>query len=218
MTVQRYFLFCLKLLFRQRREVALPLFFFLIIASLFPLVFPAKMLATLAAPALWITALLAILLSLNNLFREDVEDEFLLQLLTAPAPLGFLVGVKLLAHWLGYILPLFVALPLMGLWYNLSAHDLSILGLSLLLGTPTLLILGALAAALSAGLKQGGTLLMLITLPLAMPILLFALSMMDMAASGLSYAAAGDFLFAMAVVSVSIGPSVIAAALRISME
>jgi heme exporter protein B len=218
MTVQRYFLFCLKLLFRQRREVALPLFFFLIIASLFPLVFPAKALATLAAPALWITALLSILLSLNNLFREDVEDEFLLQLLTSPAPLSLLVAVKLLAHWLAYILPLFIALPLMGLWYNLPAESLSVLAVSLLLGTPTLLMLGALAAALSAGLKQGGTLLMLITLPLAMPILLFALSMADMAASGLSYAAPRDFLIAMAVVSVSIGPYVIASALRISME
>jgi heme exporter protein B len=218
MTVQRYFLFCLKLLFRQRREVALPLFFFLIIASLFPLVFPEKSLATLAAPALWITALLSILLSLNNLFREDVEDEFLLQLLTSPAPLSLLVAVKLLAHWLAYILPLFIALPLMGLWYNLPAESLSVLAVSLLLGTPTLLMLGALAAALSAGLKQGGTLLMLITLPLAMPILLFVLSMADMAASGLSYAAPGDFLFAMAVVSVSIGPYVIASALRISME
>jgi len=186
MTVQRYFLFCLKLLFRQRREVALPLFFFLIIASLFPLVFPAKLLATLAAPALWITTLLAILLSLNNLFREDVEDEFVLQLLTSPTPLSLLVAVKLLAHWLAYILPLFIALPLMGLWYNLPTESLSVLALSLLLGTPTLLILGALAAALSAGLKQGGTLLMLITLPLAMPILLFALSMVDMSASGLS--------------------------------
>jgi len=218
MTVQRYFFFCMKLLFRQRREVALPLFFFLIVSSLFPLVFPAKYLPMLAPSALWITALLSILLSLNNLFREDVEDGFLEQLLVSPAPLGLLVAVKLLAHWIAYILPLFVALPLLGLWYNMPTESLSVLALSLLLGTPGLLVLGALAAALSAGLKQGGTLLMLITLPLAIPILLFGLSMVDMATSGLSTAAARDFLFAMAVVSVSIGPTVVAASLRISME
>jgi heme exporter protein B len=218
MTVQRYFLFCLKLLFRQRREVALPLFFFVMMSSLFPLVFSSKYLPMLAPSALWITALLSILLSLNNLFREDVEDGFLAQLLVSSAPLSLLVAVKLLAHWIAYILPLFACIPLLGLWYNMPSESMSVLALSLLLGTPTLLALGALAAALSAGLKQGGTLLMLITLPLATPVLLFGLSMVDMAASGLSYAAAQDFLFAMAVVSVSIGPYVVAASLRISME
>ena len=218
MTVGRYFLFCLKLHFRQRREVALPLFFFLIVASLFPLTLPAKFLPLLAPAVLWITALLAILLSLNNLFREDVEDGFITQIFLSPTSPSLLVVVKLLAHWLAYIVPLFVALPLLGLWYNLPTEALSVLALSLLLGTPTLLALGALAAALSAGLKQGGTLLMLITLPLTIPVLLFGLSMTDMAASGLSYAAAGDFLFAMAVVSVTIGPAVIAASLRISMD
>jgi len=218
MTVRGYLLFCLKLLFRQRREVALPLIFFLIVSSLFPLTLPAKYLPMLAPPALWITALLAILLSLNNLFREDVEDGFVAQIFLSPPAPSLLVAVKLLAHWLGYILPLFIVLPLLGLWYNLPPESLSVLALSLLLGTPTLLALGALAAALSAGLKQGGTLLMLITLPLATPILLFGLSMTDMAASGLSYAAAGDFLFAMAVVSVTIGPAVIATSLRIGMD
>ena len=166
MTVGRYFLFCLKLHFRQRREVALPLFFFLIVASLFPLTLPAKFLPLLAPAVLWITALLAILLSLNNLFREDVEDGFITQIFLSPTSPSLLVVVKLLAHWLAYIVPLFVALPLLGLWYNLPTEALSVLALSLLLGTPTLLALGALAAALSAGLKQGGTLLMLITQPL----------------------------------------------------
>jgi heme exporter protein B len=218
MTAWSYFLFCLKLLFRQRREVALPLFFFLLVSSLFPLTLPAKYLPLLAPPALWITALLSILLSLNNLFREDVEDGFVTEILLSPVSSGLLVAVKLLAHWIAYVLPLFIALPLLGLWYNLPTEAVSVLALSLLLGTPSLLALGALAAALSAGLKQGGTLLMLITLPLATPILLFGLSMTDMAASGLSYAAAGDFLFAMAVVSITIGPAVIAASLRISMD
>lgn len=218
MTAGRYFLFCLKLLFRQRREVALPLFFFLIVSSLFPLTISAKYLPLLAAPTLWIIALLAILLSLNNLFREDVEDGFVAQIFLSPPPPSLLVAVKLLAHWLAYILPLFIVLPLLGLWYDLPTESLSVLALSLLLGTPTLLALGALAAALSAGLKQGGTLLMLITLPLATPILLFGLSMTDMAANGLSCAAPGDFLFAMAVVSVTIGPAVIAASLRIGLD
>ena len=218
MTVRRYFSFCLRLLFRQRREVALPLFFFLVVASLFPLAFPARYLPMLAPTALWITALLSILLSLNNLFRGDVEDGFLEQLLVSPAPLGLLVAVKLLTHWMAYVLPIFATIPLLGLWYNMPSGHMSVLALSLLLGTPSLLALGALAAALSAGLKQGGMLLMLITLPLATPILLFGLSMTDMAVNGLSYAAPRDFLFAMAVVSVSIAPYVVAASLRISMD
>lgn len=218
MTVWRYFIFCLKLLLRQRREVVLPLCFFLMIASLFPLTFPAKNLATLAPVALWITSLLAILLSLNNLFREDVEDGFITQMLTSSAPLGLLVGVKILAHWIAYILPIFLAIPVMGLWYDMQTEAVAVLAFSLLLGTPTLLVLGALSAALAAGLKQGGMLLMLITLPLATPVLLFGLTMIDMAASGLSYAAPRDFLFAMALASVSIGPYLIGASLRISVD
>ncbi|MFH1158509.1 MAG: heme exporter protein CcmB [Pseudomonadota bacterium] len=218
MTPSRYFFFCLRLLLRQRREVALPLFFFLLILSLFPMVFPDKDLPALAPAALWITALLSILLSLNNLFREDVEDGFLTQLLLSPAPLGALIAMKLLAHWLAYVLPLFAVLPLLGLWYNVPPEKLPVLAASLALGTPSLLILGAIAAALSAGLKQGGMLLVLMTLPLATPLLLFGLTMADMAANGLSYAAPVCFLLAMAMVSVSLGPWVISSSLRISVS
>jgi heme exporter protein B len=218
MTPARYFLFCLRLHFRQRREVALPLFFFLMVSSLFPLTFSPQQLPTITPIALWITALLTILLSLNNLFREDVEDGFLEQLLLSPASLSLLMAVKLLAHGIAYLLPLFSALPVFALWYNYPLENLSLLALSLALGAPTLLILGAIAAALSAGLKQGGILLMLITLPLGTPVLLFGLSMVDMAANGLPWAAPCDFLLAMAVVSVSLGPWVVASSLRLGAD
>ncbi|MBI3441036.1 MAG: heme exporter protein CcmB [Proteobacteria bacterium] len=218
MTPLRYFLFCLKLHFRQRREVALPLFFFLMVSSLFPLTFSSQHLPVIAPVTLWISALLAILLSLNNLFREDVEDGFLIQLLLSPAPLSILIAVKLLAHGLAYLLPLFATLPVFALWYNYPWDSFSILALSLALGTPTLLILGAVAAALAAGLKQSGMLLMLITLPLTTPILLFGLSMAEMASNGLPWAAPCDFLLAMAVVSVSVGPWVVASSLKLGVS
>lgn len=218
MTPVRYFLFCLRLHFRQRREVALPLFFFLMVSSLFPLAFSPQQLPALAPVALWITALLAILLSLNNLFREDVEDGFLAQLLLSPSPLSLLIGMKLLAHVLAYVAPLFAALPVFALWYNYPMENFGVLALSLALGAPTLLTLGAIAAALSAGLKQGGMLLMLITLPMATPILLFGLSMVDMASSGLSWAAPCDFLLAMTMVSVGLGPWVIASSLKLGVS
>ncbi len=217
-TIRRYFFFCLRVLFRQRRDVALPLFFFLLVSSLFPLAFANHAVPLLAPAALWITTLLSVLLSLGNLFREDAEDGFMEQLMTAKQPLPLLVAAKMLAHWVAYILPMFICLPLIGLWYAMPPDTLSVLTLSLLLGTPTLLVLGGLAAALAAGLKQGGTLLILITLPLATPILLFGLTMVDMAQNGLSYAAARDFLAAMAVVSGGIGPMVIAASLRIGLD
>ena len=218
MTPLRYFLFCLRLHFRQRREIALPLFFFLMISSLFPLTFSAQQLPLLAPVALWITALLSILLSLNNLFRDDVEDGFLAQLILSPTPLSLLVAAKLLAHMVAYILPLFAALPIFGLWYHYPPESLAVLALSLALGTPAILAMGGIAAALSAGLKQSGMLLMLITLPIITPILLFGLSMVDMAANGLSYAAPLYFLLAMGVISVSLGPWVIAASLKLSVS
>ena len=196
----------------------MPLFFFLMVSSLFPLTFSPQQLPLLAPTVLWITALLAILLSLNNLFREDVEDGFLAQLLLSPTPLGVLIAVKMLAHGLAYLLPLFAALPIFALWYNYPLENFFVLALSLALGAPVILTMGAIAAALSAGLKQSGMILMLITLPMITPILLFGLSMVDMAASGLSWAAPCDFLLAMAIVSVSIGPWVIASSLKLGVS
>jgi heme exporter protein B len=218
MKLTSYFIFCMRLHMRQRREVILPLLFLVMVLSLFPLALPTKQLAFLAPMAVWVTVLLAILLSAQNLFKEDMEDGFLIQLFLSPISLSLLMGIKLLAHWLTYIAPFFLVLPLVAIWYNLDWHMVSVLALSLLAGTPCILILSAIASALAVGLKQGGILLMLITLPLAIPLLLFSLSMVDMTASGLSYTAPFYFLLAMAVLSVSLGPWVIAVSLRLSMS
>jgi heme exporter protein B len=216
MNISRYSIFCFKLLFRQRKDIVLPLFFFLMVTSLFPLTLPKGAANEFAAIIIWVMAFLSILLSLNTLFHEDKNDGFLDQMLTSGEGLSSLVAIKIAVHWIGYILPILVSFPLLALWYGLGFEKISMIMYSLLLGTPVILIIGASSAALAVGLKQAGLLLFLTTLPLSIPILLFSLSMVELAVSGLSYAAPQYFLIAMAIFSITLGPLLVAQCLRIN--
>jgi heme exporter protein B len=126
------------------------------------------------APALiWIGALLASLLSLDRLFQADDEDGTLDLLLLGPLAPEALVLAKGLAHWLSHIAPLVFISPVFGLMLGMSPNALFDLALSLAIGTPTLIALGSLSAALTLNLRRGGLLLPVLVLPLTLPVLLF---------------------------------------------
>ncbi len=65
--------------------------FFVISISLFPLGGGADtdFLSGIASGVIWVTALLAIMFSMDSLFRADYEDGSLEQLLMSPQPLYF---------------------------------------------------------------------------------------------------------------------------------
>ena len=165
----------LKLASRRRIESLLPVVFFIVALSLFPLgVGPeAQMLRDIAPGIVWVCALLASMLSVGSLFAGDLADGSLEQLLLAPQPAIAVAAAKSTAHWLLTGLPLIVATPLVGLLFGMSGPALLALVAGLLLGTPILSLLGALGAALTLGLRSGGMLLILIVLPLTMPALIF---------------------------------------------
>ncbi len=210
----------LRLASRRRIDALLPLAFFIVALSLFPLgVGPEpKMLREIAPGIVWVCALLASMLSVGQLFAGDMADGSLEQMLLAPAPAVAVAAAKCAAHWLLTGLPLIVATPVVGLVFNLSTPALLALLASLVLGTPILSLLGALGAALTLGLRSGGMLLILVVLPLATPALIFGAGAVGMVEAGLS--AAGHFsLLGALLVATSVGaPLATAAALRISTE
>ena len=210
----------LLLAWKRPGDVLNPLFFFAMVATLFPLsVGPSVEQLELSGPGvLWVAALLAMLLSLNSLFLTDHEDGSLEQMLVSPLPLSALALGKTIAHWLTSGLPLVLVSPLLAMTFRMPVSVTSVLMLTLLLGTVSLSLLGSIGAALTVGLQRSTALLSLLILPLAMPVLIFGARTVSLAAAGESVAGGLYFLAAYAVLALSLAPFAAAAALRISNE
>jgi heme exporter protein B len=210
----------LLLAWRRRADIATVVLFFVIVVSLFPLgVGPEpNLLRTIAPGIIWVAALLACMLSLQNMFASDHTDGALDQMLLAAAPLGLIVIARAFAHWLMSGLPLVILSPLLAIQFDLAPELSPVLTLSLLLGTPILTLIGAIGAALTLGLRGGGMLLALLVLPLYVPVLILGAGAVDAAAAGLGADAHLLLLAAQLVVTATFAPWAIAAALRISAE
>lgn len=214
------FLRDLRLAARRRIEALLPLVFFVVAVSLFPLgVGPeAQTLRQIAPGVVWVCALLATMLSVNALYAGDHADGTLEQMLLAPAHAIHLAAAKAAAHWVITGLPLILASPVIGLLFDMSSPALAALVASLVLGTPILSLLGGLGAALTLGLRSGGMLLILIVLPLAIPALIFGAGAVSAVESGLSAEGHFSLLGALLLATALGAPWATAAALRISTE
>jgi len=210
----------LLLAFRRRSDVATTVFFFLMVASLFPLgIGPeASVLSNIAPGVLWVAALLAGMISLTRMFAADFTDGSLEQLLLAPQPLAVLVLAKILAHWLVCGLPVVLLAPFIGLQYALPSEALWVLVWSLLLGTPALSLIGAIGAALTLGVRGSGLLVALLVLPLYIPVLIFGAGAVAASQHGMSAQAHLSLLAACSLLSLVLAPLATAAALRISVE
>ncbi len=210
----------LKLAMRRQADIVSVLFFFIIVASLFPLgIGPEpQLLKKLAPGVLWVGALLATMLSLPRLFADDYRDGTLEQLVLAPQPLGLTVIGKVIAHWLVSGLPLALLAPVLGIQFDLETDALAILIVSLLIGTPALSGIGAIGAALTLGLRGGGVLVSLLVLPLYIPVLIFGAGAVDATVTGMGAEAHLSILGALAIAGVFFAPWATAAALRISLE
>jgi heme exporter protein B len=205
---------------RRPAEWAQPLVFYAIVAVLFPFGVEARdpALKVFAPAIVWVGALLAALLGVERMFRADLDDGTLEQLLLAEAPAALLVAAKLAAHWLLTALPLVVAAPLLGFALGLEAGAVKVLCLSLLLGTPTLMFTGGFAAALTVGAPRAGILLPILVLPLMTPAVIFGGGAVRAAAAGLPYEGPLYFLAALLVLSLTLLPFAAAGALRNALE
>ena len=210
----------LRLALRQRADAGMVVLFFVLTAALFPLAVGPEpnLLARLAPGIIWVTALLAVLLSLERLFLADYEDGSLELLALAPLPLEATVLAKALAHWLTTGLPLVAAGPLLALLYTMDAAGLPMLVLAMALGSPSLSLIGAVGAALTLGARRGGVLIPLLVLPLNIPVLIFGVAAIDAALAGLSPRPHLLFLGALFLVTLVTAPLAGAAALRQALE
>lgn len=196
-----------------------PVVFFLMVLVLFPLAAGAspKLLAQIGGAAVWIAALLSVLLGMDSLFRSDLEDGTLEQVVVARYSLPLWVLIKVGVHWLtsGFVLTLLsgLAMPLFGL----SADETKVLALGLLLGTPTLTLLAAVAAALTVSLRGAGVLVPLIALPLQLPVLVFATGAVDIVQTGGQVLPVLALLAALMILAVVLLPWAIAGALRLAL-
>ena len=210
----------LRLAARRRIEALLPIAFFTVAVSLFPLgVGPeAQMLRQIAPGVVWVCALLAAMLSVTQLYAADHADGSLEQMLLCGESPVLITAAKALAHWMLTGLPLILVAPLFGLLFGMNADAIAALTFSLLLGTPILSLLGGVGAALTLGLRSGGVLLILLILPLCIPALIFGTGAVGAVESGISAGGHYSLLGALLIVTTLLAPWATAAALRISTE
>ncbi len=206
----------LKLAFRAGGEALTLVLFFVMVAVIVPFAIgpDRPQLSRLAPGIVWIAAFLSMLLGLDRLFRADDEDGSLTLLRHASLPLEAVVAAKVIAHWLVTALPLLVATPVLALLLSMSWAQWGQTVLALLIGTPALVSFGALGAAVTVGLRRGGLIAPVLILPLAIPVMIFGVGMMDPLAGG----GATLFLIALSLVVTAFSPFAAALALRVAGE
>jgi heme exporter protein B len=209
----------LALVWRRRGDALNPLLFAIIVVALFPFALgpEADVLARIAAGTIFVAVLLSGLLSLDNLFRSDLEDGSLEQLVMSPHPLSLLLACKIAVHWLTTALPLIAIAPLLAQLLHLPDKVLPVLLLALALSTPLLSLIGAVCVALTIGMRRSGMLLTLLVLPLLVPVLIFGAGACNAAQLSLPTGAPLLWLGAWLVLALVLAPLASAAALKISL-
>lgn len=206
----------LKLAFRAGGEALTLVLFFIMVAVIVPFAIgpDRPQLSRLAPGIVWIAAFLSMLLGLDRLFRADDEDGSLTLLRHSSLPLEAVVAAKVIAHWLVTALPLLVATPVLALLLSMSWGQWGQTVLALLIGTPAVVSFGALGAAVTVGLRRGGLIAPVLILPLAIPVMIFGVGMMDPLSGG----GATLFLIALSLVVTAFSPFAAALALRVAGE
>ena len=210
----------LLIAYKRKNDLFNPFMFFVLVATLFPIgISPEpEVLGEISAGVLWISALLASLLAMDNLFRADFEDGSLELLMLSPHPLYFLVLAKNVAHWLVSGLPVVLVSPLIAYMLNFPEGAYSTLVLTLLLGTPVLSLLGSIGVALTVGLGSRGLILAVITLPMSVPVLIAGTLTVSQTLEGAALSGYLAIMGAMLVAALTLAPLASAAALRISVN
>lgn len=208
------------LMWRRRGDAAQPLLFALMVCVMFPLALGSEpsRLAQSAGAVIWVAHLLASLLVLDNLYRSDLEDGSLEQLLLAPVPLPLVIASKVLVHWLTTALPVLLVTPLLAQMLFLPDGLLPVLMLGLTVGSLLMSLIGAVVAALTLGIRRSGMLLALMALPLYVPVLVFGAGSVWSAAQGLPWLGAIWLMCAGLALLLVLAPWAAAAALRLALS
>ena len=210
----------ISLALRRQSDTLGAVFFFALVVSLFPLAIgpETKLLQQIAPGIIWVSALLAVMLSLSRLFNDDYQDGVLEQLALSICPLALIAVAKIFPHWTYTGLILLCISPVLALQFNLSVIAIEVLLITLLIGTLILSFIGSIGAALTVGLKSSGALISLLILPLLIPVLILGTLAVDAATANLPYSVYLYILLALAVLASFFAPIACAAALRIALD
>lgn len=204
--------------YKQASEIIQPLVFFIIVVSLFPLAIGPgpEILQRVSGGVIWVAAILSLLLGIERLFRDDFNDGSMEQYMMCGTSLSVIVVAKVAAHWMLNILPLLLLSPLLALFLNMSYEMYWVLILTLIVGTPTISLIGAIGVALTVSLQRSGVLLPLLLLPFFIPLLIFATSAIESASLQLPYAFQIGIMCAMFLLVLAFAPFAISYSLRVS--
>lgn len=219
-TISTLFYYELLLNLRRSQDWLYPLCFFMLVIFLFPLgvTIDNLLLQTFIPGCIWIATLLANLLAMQHFFSTDLEEGIIEQWLLCPISVTVLIYIKLAAQWLLIALPIILLTPLLGLLFHLEQIVIFTLCISLLIGTPILTLIAGLGAAFTLELRQSGMLLSLLILPLVIPVLIFAMSMVQQAQAGISMMGPLSFLIGLCFLTLTFIPFCIAKVLQISLD
>ena len=206
----------LILVYRSANDAWVVLFFFVIAVTLFPLgIGPdPSVLQQFSGGIIWICALLSAMLSLDGVFQSDFDDGSLDQMILTSYPLELLVLGKCLVHWLTTGFPILLISPVLATMLNMNLDSYSTLLITMLLGTPTISLMGGVGAALVLGSRLSGVLISLIILPLIIPILIFSVTAINASGEGMEISSAVKLLGALLIISSVFCPWATAATLR----
>ncbi|WP_417561270.1 heme exporter protein CcmB [Marinomonas sp.] len=220
MTYSSFFVSEFLVLWRRKQDVFNALLFFIIVVALFPIGINSSpdFLAPAAAGIVWCAAVLAILMAVESMFKEDYLDGSLEQLVVSGLSLPLLILLKVAAQWLVVVLPLLVIIPLLSEMLYLPSSGFWVLIMTLIVGTPSLFFIGVIGAALTVSIKQGAMLVMLLILPFYLPVIIFSTLAVKATQSGLPYSGLLAMLLAISLLSLVISPFMTAIVVKASVN
>ena len=179
----------LTVYFRNLNNIFLPIIFFFLIISIFPLVLgPDKQLFNNIIPGvIWITAILTTLISSNNFFRDDFNNGIIEMYLTSDISVELVLFLRIIACWVFTCLPIIFLMPLVSVLFDISLKNSIVILLTLLVGTPILISIGIFGSALTLGLDKNNILTPIIIIPFYIPVLIFSASAIESVSTGLPY-------------------------------
>jgi len=207
-------------LLRRKQDTVNALVFFLMVVTLFPLgVSPSPdFLSVAAGGIIWCAASLAILMSVESMFKEDFNDGCLEQWLVSGLSLPLLILLKTLIHWFIVIVPLLVMAPLLSEMLFLPSEILMVLLLTLILGTPALFLIGTIGSALTVSLRHGAVLMLLIIIPFYLPVIIFSTGAIRAAQNGMIYDGQIAILAAISLIFLVVSPIMSAISIKASVS
>ncbi len=209
-----------KLVIKGSNETLAAIMFYVLAIIMFPLSSGTEtdLLSKIAGGAIWMAALFSSLLSLDRMLRSDFEDGSLELMVLSKMSLESIIMAKCLSHWLTNGLPLVVLSPILCIIIGLDFSYWWILLLTLLIGTPSLTLIGATPAALSCVIGKGGVITAMVMLPLMLPILILGAGAIEAEISGLGGIGHLYALSAILPISLLVAPFLAAKAVRLGWE